>query len=172
MDCSPPGFSVHGIFQARVLEWVAISFSRGSSRPRDQTQVSALQADALPSEPPGKPSVLPQASPKRTETRAAKSWKPKISRNSPLKPGHPLHLPRTVRRAHGHHALGPTLGNVTSSPMCSLHNFGGISLVFSPQTPHLPSALPPGGCRIQSPLVPPPPPPRRRPVTSHLDCNN
>ena len=31
MDCSPPGFSVHGIFQARVLEWVAISFSRGSS---------------------------------------------------------------------------------------------------------------------------------------------
>ena len=37
--CSLPGSSVHGIFQARVLEWVAISFSRGSSRPRDQTQV-------------------------------------------------------------------------------------------------------------------------------------
>ena len=35
MDCSPPGFSVHGILQARILEWVAISFSRGSSRPRD-----------------------------------------------------------------------------------------------------------------------------------------
>ena len=34
-DCSLPGFSVHEIFQARVLEWVAISFSRGSSRPRD-----------------------------------------------------------------------------------------------------------------------------------------
>ena len=32
MDCSPPGSSVHGIFQARILEWVAISFSRGSSR--------------------------------------------------------------------------------------------------------------------------------------------
>ena len=40
MDCSPPGPSVHGVFQARVLEWVAISFSRGSSRPRDQTRVS------------------------------------------------------------------------------------------------------------------------------------
>ena len=39
-DCSLPGSSVHGIFQARVLEWVAISFSRGSSRPRDWTQVS------------------------------------------------------------------------------------------------------------------------------------
>ena len=37
MDCSPPGSSVHGILQARVLEWVAISFSRGSSRPRDWT---------------------------------------------------------------------------------------------------------------------------------------
>ena len=41
-DCSLPGFSVHGIFQARVLEWVAISFSRGSSRPRDWTWVSQI----------------------------------------------------------------------------------------------------------------------------------
>ena len=40
MDCSLPGSSVYGIFQARVLEWVAISFSRGSSQPRDRTQVS------------------------------------------------------------------------------------------------------------------------------------
>ena len=39
-DCSPPGSSVHGAFQARILEWVAISFSRGSSPPRDQTRVS------------------------------------------------------------------------------------------------------------------------------------
>ena len=42
VDCSPPGSSVHGILQARVLEWVAISFSRGSSRPRDQTHVSHI----------------------------------------------------------------------------------------------------------------------------------
>ena len=40
MDCCPPGSSFHGIFQARILEWVAIFFSRGSARPRDQTQVS------------------------------------------------------------------------------------------------------------------------------------
>ena len=40
MDWSPPGSSVHGIFQARTLEWVAISFSRGSSLPKDRTQVS------------------------------------------------------------------------------------------------------------------------------------
>ena len=42
MDCSLPGSSVHGIFQARVLEWIAISFSSGSSRPRDGTQVSRI----------------------------------------------------------------------------------------------------------------------------------
>ena len=41
-DCSLPGFSIHGIFQARVLEWVAISFSRGFSRPRDRTRVSCI----------------------------------------------------------------------------------------------------------------------------------
>jgi len=40
MDCSPPGSSIHGILQARILEWVAISFSRGSSQSRDWTQVS------------------------------------------------------------------------------------------------------------------------------------
>ena len=42
MDCSLSGSSVHGIFQAKVLVWVAISFSRGSSRPRDWTQVSCI----------------------------------------------------------------------------------------------------------------------------------
>ena len=42
VNCSPPGSSVHGIFQARILEWVAISFSRGSSQRRDRTQVSRI----------------------------------------------------------------------------------------------------------------------------------
>ena len=42
MDCSPPGSSVHGISQASILEWVTISFSRGSSQPRDQTRVSCI----------------------------------------------------------------------------------------------------------------------------------
>ena len=49
-DCSPPGSSVRGIFQARILEWVAISSSRGSSWPRDRMQSPALQADSLPFE--------------------------------------------------------------------------------------------------------------------------
>ena len=40
MDCSPPGSSVYGDFQARTLKWVAIFFSKGSLQPRDQTHVS------------------------------------------------------------------------------------------------------------------------------------
>ena len=47
MDCSPPASSVHGISQARILEWVAISFSRGSSQPRDQTHVSCIDSLVL-----------------------------------------------------------------------------------------------------------------------------
>ena len=42
MDYILPGSSIHGIFQARVLEWVAISLSRGSSQPRDRTRVSCI----------------------------------------------------------------------------------------------------------------------------------
>ena len=53
MDCSPPGSSVHGILQARTLEWVAIPFSRGYSWPRDWIWVSCIaKVDSLPSEPP------------------------------------------------------------------------------------------------------------------------
>ena len=58
MDCSPSGFSVHGILQARLQEWVAIPFSRGSSRPRDRTCLLDLlhwQVDSWPWAPPGKP---------------------------------------------------------------------------------------------------------------------
>ena len=42
MDCSPPGSSVHGILEAEILEWVAMPFSRGSSQPRNRTQVSQI----------------------------------------------------------------------------------------------------------------------------------
>ena len=42
MDCSPPGFSIHGILQERILEWIAIPFSRESSWPRDWTQVFCI----------------------------------------------------------------------------------------------------------------------------------
>ena len=59
MDCNLPGSSVHEIFKARVLEWVASSFSRGSSWPRDWTHVSCTERrmDSLPLGLPGKPNT-------------------------------------------------------------------------------------------------------------------
>ena len=54
MDCSLPGPSILGIFQARLLEWIAIPFSRGSSLPQIEPGSPAFQADYLPSEPPEK----------------------------------------------------------------------------------------------------------------------
>ena len=52
MDCSLPCFSVHGILQVRILEWVTLSSSRGFSQPRMEPRSPALQADSLQSEPP------------------------------------------------------------------------------------------------------------------------
>ena len=52
MDCSPTGSSVPGILHARILEWVAIPFSRGSAQPRDRTRVFCIAGDSLPSKPP------------------------------------------------------------------------------------------------------------------------
>ena len=58
MGCKPFGSSVPGISQARILEWVAISSSRGSSWPRDQTRVSCIAGRFFTTTPPGKPAML------------------------------------------------------------------------------------------------------------------
>ena len=58
MDCNPPGSSVHGILQARVLEWVAMPSSRGSSQPRDRAHISYGSCTAgrfFTAETPGRP---------------------------------------------------------------------------------------------------------------------
>ena len=55
MDCSPSSASVHGISQARILEWVAIPFSMGSSRPRDRTFISCIAGRLFTIWPPGSP---------------------------------------------------------------------------------------------------------------------
>ena len=55
--CTTPGSSVHGISQARKLEWVVTSFSMGSSQPRDRTCVSYIAGRVFTSEPPGEPSM-------------------------------------------------------------------------------------------------------------------
>ena len=56
--CNPMDYTVHEILQARILEWVAVPFSWGSSQPRDQPGSPALQADSLPAEPQGKPGYI------------------------------------------------------------------------------------------------------------------
>ena len=58
MDCSPPDSSVHGISQGRILEWVAIPFSRGSSRPKDRTWISCISCGFFTADPLGKPLVM------------------------------------------------------------------------------------------------------------------
>ena len=58
MDCNPPSSSVYEILRTRMLEWVDISFSRGSSRPRDGTHVSCITGRFSTTKPPGKPRVL------------------------------------------------------------------------------------------------------------------
>ena len=66
-DCSPPGSPVHGILQARRLEWVAVSSSRGSSSPRDWTPgLLHLQAESLPSEPPKEGRTISKSTPAKT----------------------------------------------------------------------------------------------------------
>ena len=59
MDCSLPGSSIHGISQARILEWVAIFFSRGSSWPWNQIPVFCIAGRCFTDESPGKPLPLP-----------------------------------------------------------------------------------------------------------------
>ena len=57
-NCSPPGSSAHGISQARILGWVAISFFGGSSWPRDRTRVSCITSEFFTTEPWGQPSLV------------------------------------------------------------------------------------------------------------------
>ena len=55
--CDPMDYTFHGILQARILEWVAFPFSRGSFQPRIEPRSPAWQADSLPAEPQGKPNA-------------------------------------------------------------------------------------------------------------------
>ena len=56
--CDPMDYTVHGIVQARILEWIAFPFSRESSQPGIEPMSPTLQADSLPAEPQGKPLCL------------------------------------------------------------------------------------------------------------------
>ena len=78
MDCSPPGPSVHGIFQARILEWVAMPSSRGYSPSRDRTHdscISSLAGRFFTAEPPRSPKewACIRTNPRATQTLAERS---------------------------------------------------------------------------------------------------
>ena len=78
MDCSLPGSSLHGIFKARILEWVAISYSRGSSQPSDRTRLlrvyPTLAGGFFTIAPPGKPHILLWWPGKSCYSLAGKFW--------------------------------------------------------------------------------------------------
>ena len=88
MDCSPPGSSVHGISQARILEWVAISFSRGSF-PTQGLNLSLLhwQADSLPLSHQGSP-MYTVAGPKKSKSSWDSQKRAKTSLTMPRRPFH------------------------------------------------------------------------------------
>ena len=85
MDCSSSGSSVHGIFQARVLEWITNPFSKRSSWPRDRTQSPTLQADSLSSELARKPHQYSWL--KSTIQQLLKSKRKKISWGAEMNDG-------------------------------------------------------------------------------------
>ena len=88
-DCSPAGYSVHGILQARILEWVAIPFSRGSSQPRDRTYVSYSSCPAVRffiAEPTRKPIHRHPITPKTTLPRPHPTPRPLKPSKAPAEP--------------------------------------------------------------------------------------
>jgi len=106
MDVSPPSFSVYGILQARILEWVAMPASRGSSWPRDRTCVSCdfcVAGRFFTTEPPGKPIHHPSIPFIGSYYGKWKSW---------LKAQHSENEDRGIR---SHHFMGNRWGNSGNS---------------------------------------------------------
>ena len=114
MDCSPPGSSVHGISQARILEWISIPFSRRSSWPRDQTWVSCIAGGFFTAEPLGKHVNWPQL----------------YIDHLPLEPPSPPHP--TPRDHHKHQAGLPVLHSDFPIAICFTRSGVSTSLLLSP----------------------------------------
>ena len=72
--CDPVDYTVHGILQARILEWVAFPFSRGSSQPRIKPRSPTLQMDSLPAEPRGKAKNTGVAHPFSSGSSRPRNW--------------------------------------------------------------------------------------------------
>ena len=108
-DCSPPGSSVHGILQARILKWVAMPSSRGFSWPRDRTHVSCsfcIAADSLPLSYQGNP--WSHSSPQK-HTYLLHLEAVCFSEEQSLPPSASVSWHRALCREHGSSAFCPTL---------------------------------------------------------------
>ena len=93
--CDPMDYRVHAILQARILEWVAVPFSRGSSQPRDQTQVSHI-VDSLPAEVPGNDNTVHFSS----VTQSCQTLCDPMNRSTPGLPVHHHLLEFTQTHVH------------------------------------------------------------------------
>ena len=135
-DCSPPGLSVHGILQARILEWVATP--RDFSHPGFKPVSPALQADSLPSEPPGKGRRYLKAD---KETKAQS-----VPDSDTLLPGTPraLALPVLTR---GSSPSRLSVGTHSEAPMLILRISHSLTFICPPQA-HSLSLLPWDSCPV------------------------
>ena len=125
-NCSPPGSSIHGIFLARLLEWVAISLVRGSSRPKDRTHISCVGSRFFTTEPPGKPLLFSLYSPPSEEQSA-----PDESLNSHLSRSLSF-VPQTLRLLvvpQDLYPTGPAIPCLSSNP--SLQAQQGVRRIIS-----------------------------------------
>jgi len=111
MDCSLPGFSVHAIFQARILEWVAISSSREPSRPRYGTLIYCIAGGFFMTEPPGKLKIS------RTMVYLQKNEKPSDTRSIP--PGVTQQALRHQKHPSGSYPASPHF--ICTEIHCKVH---------------------------------------------------
>ena len=130
MDWSLPGSSVHGIFQARVLEWVAISFSRGSSQPKDRTRVSCIAGRHYPLRHQGKP----------CKWYGSSQWCRKTSWSRPQPPDFPGDP--VVKNLHSHCRGIPGQGSKDATCTCvCVSRLSHVRLCASPWTVALQAPL-------------------------------
>ena len=122
--CDPRDYTVHGILQARILEWIAVSFSKGSSQPRDRILVSCIAGGFVTTETMGKPSLKV----KNVASRALKSSDPGLGFNHNSEVYKCLHI-------HRHH-LKFYLKTFNYLPLCPISSHRFYAVVLIPTNPH------------------------------------
>ena len=147
MDCSPPGSSVHGILQARILEWVAISFSRGSFWPRDRNCVSCIAGGFFTTE---------QVSPYCTQAQ-------RIIKQVPLLlPVRPRNRTLLHQRCSAHPSFINTLSRTHPAPhiasSCHVRFFQSVAVPYLSQPWIFPLAMPHGMWDLPRSGIKPAPP--------------